>query len=726
MGHRPRKPDFDLSGELEFEEYVPQLRQLAPRLRPDAHITPQTFQGRTYFVLQDPVTLQFYRVRQVEREVLAELDGRTTLGEIHDYLKGRFGARAPSFRELAHFAFMLRQANLTLPDEAEEARWSVQRATRKRTQQLKQKLASFMYLTIPLIDPERFLNATIPYLRRVFSKPVFALWLVTVSAALLAFFYNFDSLVEPANGVLAPGNLFYLYLAYVLIKTCHEFGHAFAAKNYGAEIHRMGVMFLVFVPRWYVDATPVWAFPRKWHKVLVGSAGIMTELFIASLAVFAWLALEPGALRTILYNMIFIASVSTILFNGNPLLRFDAYYILADLVEIPNLRQRSFQYLLYLGRKYLLGEKVRPQAEARYEKAWLIGYGILASIYRLFIVTVIILYVASRFFVLGLAIALVVAVLWVATPLVKLAKHIFFDRSTAEVRGRAVGVFGLGAAIVLFSVGVIPVSSSVRCPCVLEPHEQQVLRAEWPGLLSELHVKDGGHVERGQLLAVISNQELDLQLRVQELRIEESLARLRSLQTTNLAAAQAELYQLEMLRKDLAVLQERKVSLTVYAPFDGQVIAPRLDRVRGRFLQLGEELFTVASLDKLRVSAVVSDADIASVRDAASGRVRVKFRAHPRRVYLGTVERLHPSATNQPPPPALTDAAGGPVLLDPRAAAGERSLLPWYRVDVVLDADAGGPPVGATGTVRFVVGEESIGKQLWLRFRRMLHRRFLI
>jgi len=261
---------------------------------------------------------------------------------------------------------------------------------------------------------------------------------------------------------------------------------------------------------------------------------------------------------------------------------------------------------------------------------------------------------------------------------------------------------------------------------VLEPHEQQVLRAEWPGLLSELHVKDGDRVEKGQLLALASNDELDFQLRVQELRIQESLARLRSLQTTNLAAAQAEAYQIEMLRKDLDALRDRKASLTVYAPFDGQVIAPKLDRVKGRFLQQGEELFTVASLDKLRVSAVVGDADIASVRDAASSRVRIKFRSDPRRVYVGTVERLHPSATNQLPAPALTDAAGGPVLLDPRAVGGERSLLPWYRVDVVLDADAEGLPVGATGTVRFVVGEESIGRQLWLRFRRMLHRRFLI
>ena len=726
MARRPKKPDFSLSSELEFEEYAPQLRLLAPRLRADANIAPQRFRGKTYFVLQDPVTLQFYRIGETEREVLGQLDGRATLGEIHNSLKTTLGAAAPSFADLAHFVFLLRQANLTVPEEAEESRWSVQRATRKRRYRVKQRLSNFMYPTIPLLDPERFLERTVPYVRWIFTRAFFAIWLLTVGAAIFTFFYNFDALTEPANAILAPGNLLFLYLAYVLIKTCHEFGHAFAAKHYGAEVHRMGIMFLILMPRWYVDATPVWAFPRKWHKVLVGCAGMMTELFIASLALFAWLTLEPGVLRTILYNMIFIASVSTILFNGNPLLRYDAYYILADLIEIPNLRQSSSQYLMGLVRRYLVGEKVPPVTQSRYEKAWFIGYGVLATIYRSFIVVVIILYIASKFFVVGAAIAVVVAALWLFTPLVKLVKYVFFDRRTATVRGRAVGVFTLTVAMLLLLVGVLPVATSVRCPCVLQPEEEQVLRAGWPGFLSELYVKDGDRVAKGELLALISNEEVDFQVRRQELTIEESAARLRGLQTRDVAAAQAEAYRLEMLRRDLAALQERRASLSVHSPFDGQVIAPTLDRVHGRFLQLGDELFTVASLDRLRVSAVVDDAEIAAVRQAVGEQVRIKFRSDPGRIYLGAVDRVHPSATNEAPPTALTNAAGGPILLDPSSPGGGRALLPWHRVDIALDAGADKLPLGSTGTVRFMVTRKPIGKQVWMRFRRMLHRRFLI
>ncbi|MHC4788081.1 MAG: efflux RND transporter periplasmic adaptor subunit [Planctomycetota bacterium] len=726
MAARGRRPDFDLSSELEFEEYSPRLRAQTPRLRSDTEIVPQTFRGKQYFVLQDPATLQFYRVGPVEREILAQLDGQTTLGEIHERLRRKFAGRAPSFQDLGRFVHMLRHANLTVPDPAEEARWGVQRAAKKRKARLKQKLASFMYLTIPILDPDRFLAAALPYVRWIFSMPFLVLWLGVVGTALVTFSYHFEALTAPANGILAPDNLIWLWVAFVLIKACHEFGHAFAAGKQGAEVHRMGIMFLIFMPVLYVDTTPVWAVPGKWRKVLVGSAGMMTELFIASLALFAWLSLEPGLLRTVLYNMIFIASVSTLLFNGNPLLRYDAYYILADLVEIPNLRQRSTQYILYLMRRYLVGERVPPATASPREKAWFVVYGVLATAYRCFIVVAILLFIASKLFAVGVAMATVVAVLWVVTPLVKLLNYVFLARSTRPVRLRAVGVFLVVVGGLAYLLGGIPATAGVRTPCALEPYEQRVLRAEWAGFFARVHVKDGDRVQEGQILAELTNEELDFSIQHMQRRMEALAARIRMLETRHQASAQAQKYRMEMLRKDLELLRQRKASLTVRAPFGGQIIAPELARTEGRFLNLGDPLFAIASLDKLRVVAVVSDADVPAVRAAQDEGVRIKFASAPDRVYMARVERVHPSATHAPPPAALSNAAGGEVLLDPHAPQGQRTLLPWYRVDLILLEAEGRPPVGATGTARFLVGQEPLGMQMWLRFRRMLHRRFLI
>jgi hypothetical protein len=210
------------------------------------------------------------------------------------------------------------------------------------------------------------------------------------------------------------------------------------------------------------------------------------------------------------------------------------------------------------------------------------------------------------------------------------------------------------------------------------------------------------------------------------MKISGSMSRLRMLETQDLAAAQAEAYRLMTLRKDLQSLRDRQESLTLRAPFGGQIIAPNIERVKGRFLQLGDTLFTVASLDKLRVTAVVDNNDITEIKRLANGvKVRIKFLSAPRKIYIGTIDRVHPSATTAAPPVALMNAAGGPVLMDPKAADKRRTLLPWNRVDIVLDPDQVRPPVGTTGRARFVVGEASLIQQGWTRFRRMLNRRFL-
>jgi len=729
MARRPKKPEHDIQSELQFEEYAPQLRRMRPKLRPDTDIVPQKFHDKSFFVLQDPVTLQYYRVAETEREILAGLDGNTTLDEIYGRLKDKYGPRAPSFRELSHFVLSLRQANLTTPEGVEDTKWAVERSTKKRRQMVKQKLTNFMYFTIPIFDPEKFLNATMPFLRWLFSPGFFIIWIGTILTALVVAFYHAGNLFQPVNNILARENLVYLYIAFVLIKTCHELGHAYAAKKYGSEIHRMGIMMLVFMPCFYVDTTPVWALPEKWRRALVGAAGMIIELFIASLALYAWLVLDPSPIRTVLYNIVFIASVSTLLFNGNPLLRFDAYYILVDLIEIPNLRQRSTQYLQYLGKRYLIGEKVPLMTQTRREKTWFVCYGILATLYRFFIVFRIITFIASKLLIIGIAIALVVAVLWILVPFVKLLNYIFIAKNTRPVRARAVAIFLAASAAVVFLVGGVPLKTSVRAPCAIEPHEQIIIRAEWPGFIETIHVEDGQQVPKGHLLAQAKNDDLDYIISLQKLKIKEALVRFTYEQVRNPARAAAEKQLMDMLEKDLKILYNRKKTLSFYAPFDGRIIAPNMDRFRGdRFLQLGDELFTIASMDKLRITAIVSGTDIPSVSRPEARDVRIKFATYPDTVFTGKIiYPLPENKTYQPPPAALTNAAGGPVLLDPKSPKG-KTLYPWFKVEITLDANADNPdvPAGATGTVRFIVGRKPIWEQAKLKLLRMINKRFLM
>ena len=210
-----------------------------------------------------------------------------------------------------------------------------------------------------------------------------------------------------SDRVLSPRNLFLLALLYPLIKLLHELGHALSTKVWGGEVHEMGVMLLVLMPIPYVDASAASAFRSRRRRVLVGAGGIVVELFLAALAMFAWLNMEPGILRAAAYNIMLIGGVSTVLFNGNPLLRYDGYYILADLIEIPNLGQRSTRYLGYLLQRYLLGiATVESPVTAPGEKGWFLAYGPVAFCYRIAVLVGLVLLVSSRFFIVGILIGI--------------------------------------------------------------------------------------------------------------------------------------------------------------------------------------------------------------------------------------------------------------------------------------------------------------------------------
>jgi putative peptide zinc metalloprotease protein len=262
---------------------------------------------------------------------------------------------------------------------------------------------NLLFLRIPLLDPNRFLDRWVGIFGRVFSWFGLVLWLALVATGLYFVIGNSQELISQSEDVLDPSNLIFLYLSFTVIKIIHEFSHAFACKRFGrlngtgGEVHKMGVMFLVLFPLPYVDASSAWAFRRKWHRAIVGMAGVLAELAAASIAAVIWSHTSTGTPHIIAYNVIFVASVSTVLFNGNPLLRFDAYYVLTDIIEIPNLAQRCRQYLSYLVRRYAWGlKRIWNPAYTWGERFWFVFYGTLSTVYRIYIAIRILLFLNNR------------------------------------------------------------------------------------------------------------------------------------------------------------------------------------------------------------------------------------------------------------------------------------------------------------------------------------------
>ena len=408
-----------------FSESWFRIAHQRPCLRPDVKIRRQNFRGERWFVLENPFTNEFFRLRPAAYELVARLHPRRTVEEVWRECLERFPDEAPGQEAVLQLLAQLYFTNLLQYDRATNSAGLFERYQKRQQREWRARLLNIMFLRFPLLDPDRFLVRALPVVGRFINVFGALLWLFVVGAALKVVADNWEAVKQQGQGILAPDNLPLLFVGMVFIKTIHEFGHAFFCRKFGGEVHVMGVMLMIFTPVPYVDATSSWSFRSRGQRLLVGAAGMIVELFFAALLTFVWANTGQGTLHSLAYNMMFIASVSTVVFNANPLLRFDGYYMLSDLLEIPNLAQRANQQLRHLGERGLFGmKKSESPARTRREAWWLTGFGLTSGAYRLLIFGGILLLVADHFFLIGLVMAAVCGVSWIAVPVGKFLHYL--------------------------------------------------------------------------------------------------------------------------------------------------------------------------------------------------------------------------------------------------------------------------------------------------------------
>ena len=409
------------------------VKDLKPRLRRHVNIYRHDYRGRIWFILQDLATGRSHRFSPAAYRMVGLLDGKRSLGEVWEIANEQLGDRAPTQDEAIRLLGQLHSADALVADVSPDSRELFRRHQRHKRMEIKQKIWSPLSVRIPIWDPDRFLTATLPLARPFLTKTFAVIWLLLVLTAGVFAAMNIGALTSNiGDRVLNPGNLAVLWLVYPVVKAFHELGHGYAVKKFGGEVHEIGIMFLVLIPVPYVDASAASAFRDKRKRMLVGGIGIMIELLLASIALFVWLNAESGAVHAVAFNVMLIGGISTLLFNGNPLLRFDGYYVLADWIEIPNLSGRSTNYLTYLIQRYLYGMREADQITSLWsERIWFVCYGVAAFIYRMFIMFAIIAYIAGRFFIIGVVLAI-----WAATTqlLLPIGKGINFLSGSPKLR----------------------------------------------------------------------------------------------------------------------------------------------------------------------------------------------------------------------------------------------------------------------------------------------------
>jgi putative peptide zinc metalloprotease protein len=488
----------------------------------------------------------------------------------------------------------------------------------------------------------------------------------------------------------------------------------------------MGVMFLVLVPIPYVDASSASVFPEKRKRMLVGAAGILVELFLASLALFVWLAVEPGLVRWIAYDAMLIGGVSTLFFNGNPLLKFDGYYVLSDAIEIPNLDGRSTQYLAYLVLHQLFGlEQVRYPVMARGEERWFFGYGVAAFVYRLLILFGIALFVSQKFFVVGAVLALFAVVMRVVVPLVKRVSFLLTNPRLGGRRARAIAVStGLAGAIAGF-LFLFPVPSLTSAEGVVWPPEGAEVRAGAEGFVVRLLVAPNAVVDPGDPLVLTRDPSLEARVSVLEAELQELRARHHAERTTDQVKAQITLEEIATAKASLARAREQIGDVVVRSPAHGSFVTPRPADLPGRFVKQGDLIGHVVGSDIATARVVVPQSDIAQVRDRTEA-VEVRLSGRVGRALPASISRQVPAPTDRLPSRALGTAGGGRIPVAADDPDGLRTRETVFQLDVALPQENAVSEIGGRVYVRFDHGSEALGVQGYRALRRLFLRRIRV
>ena len=564
----------------------------------------------------------------------------------------------------------LYRADLVTADARPDLEELAARGSRLRRQRLMQYFLNPLALRLPLIDPDRILARAAAALAPVPGWAWVSAWMAVVAAGAAVAATNWDTLTDGfLDRVFSFGNLFALWLAYPLVKLLHETAHGLAIRRYGGQVHEMGIMLLVLVPVPYVEASAAAAFASKRARMLVGAAGILTELFLAGAAMILWALVEPGPLRAVLFNVALIGSVSSLFLNGNPLLRFDGYYVLADWLEIPNLGTRSNAYLGYLAQRRLFGlrDAASPAATPG-EARWLLAYGLLSAAYRVVIVVGIVLLVASRFFFVGVLLAIWGAALMLVRPV---AQGAMFLVSSPQLEGRrrqaVTAVLGI-AAVAALLIFVVPAPQWTRTEGVVWAPERSHVRAGTACFVRAVLADPGQPVSRGQPLLECEDPELAASVRV----LQAQLAELRS---RDLAYFVQSRLHADVVREEIAVVEarlaearRRQASLVMASPADGRFVMPGAADAPGRYAQRGEPLAYVIEPGEATVRVVVDQSEVDLVR-ASTRSVAVRPADRVAEVWPATVSREVPGAAERLPSLALAVQGGGRFGLDPRAAA---------------------------------------------------------
>ena len=704
---------------------------LRVKLRSDLVVQPQFYEGMTHYVIKDPLALKYFRFKIEEYFLLQQFDGKQNLQDVKKAFERKYRPQTISIEDLTRFVAQLHEAGIILIDSPEQAKVLIRRRRKNRWRKVWAFMANILFIKIPIIDPERLLTGMYPYFRWIFT-PYFVTASVGLMLAAVTLVVSqwdlFYSKLPEFQSFFNWWTIFSFWVSLAIVKIIHEFGHGLTAKHYGGEVHEMGMLFLVLTPALYCDVTDSWLLPNKWHRIWISAAGIYVELFLASIATFVWFYSEPGLLNSLSMATMFICSINTVLFNANPLLRYDGYYVMADWLEVPNLRIKSTQFFAYLIQEKVLGLEIPVQTYLPRSRRFLfVSYAIASYLYR-WVVTFSIIYFLSQ--VLKPYKLQMISYMLASGALVPLAgmpvyQIIKFLRTPGRLRkvkkARAAG-FAVAAVTIVAGILLIPTPLRIQGTLVLTADKPDEIYAEVEGQLVELNVRDGEWVSKDTVIAKLINYEKQKEL-VQkqsdhDINFYKSQYYNQSPEREHRALARQHLQTAEELEPMIQKINEQIGKLTLVAARDGQVMGVPHHETIGQWLKPGKPFCEVGDPHHLAAHLIIDQSDIDLIRLGRRAWVKIYGRAET--TYLSEVSEVAKRNRDEIPP-ELSHMGGGEIAgkADPKTGAIKPQTA-VYEVIIPIENPGLTLQPGLRGFAKIDGGTHTFGWWLW----RLLNKTF--
>lgn len=686
-----------------------------PALREELNLFPgtDTLNGEPTWILQDPVAHRFYQIGRLEFEILS----RWNLGNLESLLNdlNRSNATRVEAAKVEEVADFLAKHNLLQSRGMAALQRLNDHAARMAVRDFTWLIKNYLFIRIPLLNPDRLLGGILRSLSVLNSRAFFR---ITLMAGLLGLFLvqrQWEEFLNSFPYFFSQTGVLIMVATLILVKVLHEFGHALTAKHFGCRVPSMGVAFLVLWPVLYTDASDVWRLSSRRQRLLVSAAGMMTELAIAAYAILIWNFLEDGPIRSAVFLLATTTWVVSLLVNLNPFMRFDGYYLAADLTGVANLQERSFALARWKLREFLFGfqDRVPEKFPAKTERL-LLGYAFLTWIYRFFLFLGIALLVYHFFFkLLGIFLLLVELGWFIGKPVVEEM------RSWLEYRGRySWNGASLRTAFLVGLLGVwllFPWKQDISAPAVWRAGEFSYLYAPDSARVKEVSVRQGQVVQAGQTLIQLDSPDLDYAITQGDFELAALRWQLENQgfnpELQERARVAYEEYEVEMARQRARVAE--RDTFLIQSPIDGLVRELVEPLAAGDWIRDGTFLASIVAPNSGRVEAWIDEAELGQVSEGATGIFYPDDIGLPQ--FRFDVLRIDEGSTRQLTDLYQASLYGGDIATRQNRSGDLIPVRPVYHLTAVSE-DLPVPQQVLRGTVRLSAERKSVISKLWQNF----------